>query len=101
MEDDIEAQLIEAQKKLKELKGAVDAARERADDAVGKADKLTDEIRDAKAMGYDDDDEMSVAESSIIADQKSKERRGFIGEMEKALTDKVSSFNRITRRHNV
>jgi len=90
LEDDIEAQLIEAQKKLKEVKRAVNAARERADDAVGKADKLTDEIRDAKAMGYDD--EMSVAESSIIADQKSKERRGFIGEMEKALTDKVSSF---------
>lgn len=85
VEDDIEAQLIEAQQKLNEIKNAVDAARERADSAVDKADKLTDEIREAKSLGYDDD--MSVASS--IADQKSKERRGFIGEMERALTDKL------------
>mmetsp|Transcript_10675 Transcript_10675/g.23612 ORF Transcript_10675/g.23612 Transcript_10675/m.23612 type:complete len:1186 (-) Transcript_10675:39-3596(-) len=87
VEDDLEAQLIDAQMKLREATDAVNAARERADDAVVQADKLTDQIRFAKSMCYDN--EMSVADSSIIADQKSKERRSYIGQMEQALKDKL------------
>lgn len=90
--DELEAQLIAAKKELKEVLKAVSAARERADDAVEKADRLTDEIREAKSQGYDD--EASVAESIIVAKEKSKERRAVIGEMEKALTDKVGLESR-------
>ena len=94
-EDDLHIQLVEAQKKLKEVNNAVDAARERADDAVDKADKLTDEIRKAKTMAHDD--EISVAESTVIVDKKRATRKGVIGEMEKALTDKLG-FESSTRK---
>jgi len=87
LEDELEEQLIAANKELGKARDAVSAARERADDAVVKAEKLTNEIREAKSAGYDD--EISVEESSIIANQKSKERKVYIGQMEKALTDKL------------
>ena len=86
LEEDLEAQVINAKKELGKAKQLVCAARERADDAVVKAEKLTDEIHEAKS-GVNDD-EKSIA-TSIVADQKSKERKEYIGEMEKALTDKV------------
>ena len=85
-EDDLEAKLMAAHKDLSQARDAVDAARERADDAVIKAEKLTDEIREARSMGgYDDD--ASIGGGSV-ADEKTKERRAYIGEMERALTDK-------------
>lgn len=86
LEDELEVQLLAAKKEFGKTKELVCAARERADDAVVKADKLTDEIHEAKSGAIDD--ENSEAES-IVANQKSKERREYIGEMEKALTDKV------------
>ncbi|KAL7546595.1 hypothetical protein ACHAWF_009926, partial [Thalassiosira exigua] len=87
LEDELEVKLISARKELNEVRAAVNAARARADDAVVKADRLTDEIREAKSMGLDDDG--SIAESSVVADKKSKERRVYMGKMEKALTDKL------------
>jgi hypothetical protein len=87
LEDDIEAQLIEAHNKLKTSREAVSAAQERADDAVAQADKLANEMREAKAVYHDDEE--SLAESITVADQKSKARRKYMGQMERALTDKL------------
>ncbi len=87
LEDDIEAQLIEAHKKLKTSRAAVAAAQERANDAVAQADKLANEMREAKAL--DHDDEESLAESITAVDQKNKERRKYMSQMERALTDKL------------
>lgn len=87
LEDDIEAQLIEAHNKLKISREAATAAQMRANDAVAQADKLGDEMREAKASAYDD--EQSLADSITVADQKSKERIMLMGQMERALTDKL------------
>lgn len=95
-EDDLDAQLIDAQQKLRDSKDAVNAARGRADDAVNRAGMLTDEISRSKSMGYDD--ELSIeTEPQTIALQKSKERKVCLGEMERALTDKVG-FESSTRK---
>ena len=82
LEDDLDAQLIDAQQKFKESKDAVDAARERADDAVNQAGILTEEISRSRTTDNDDG-------SSLTTEKKSKERKFQIGEMERALTDKV------------
>lgn len=87
LEDDIEAQLIEAHNKLKVTREAVNAAQARANDAVAQADKLANEMREAKAVYHDDEE--SLAESITVADQKSKARRKYMGQMERALTDKL------------
>jgi hypothetical protein len=95
LEDDLETQLASAQNELKESKKAVSAARERANDAVSKAEELTDEIRQVKAsprysqMSTTFDEEASLA-SSALTNKMSEERKAYIGQMEDALTDKLS-----------
>jgi len=85
LEDDLEMQLIDAKKDLINSREAVIAARERADDAVVLAEKLTDEIRQARSK-----DETSIEKSDSIASQKSNERRAYMGAIERALADKLS-----------
>ena len=79
------------QEQLKLSQDAVDAARERADTCVEKADQLTDQIRMVKS---NDDPDLSIEESSLIASQKTKERKDHIKEMEDALIDKLARETR-------
>ena len=109
LEDDLDAQLVTTHKKLIEAKNAVKAARERADDAVCRAEKVTDEIREAKSSPRHQhinettssnglDDEKSI---ESFANQKSKERRLYIDQMENALTDKLSCEAKARRLENI
>jgi hypothetical protein len=86
LEDDLDAQLMDAQHKFKESKDAVDAARERADDAVNQAGKLTEEISRSRTIDRTIENEDGP---SLTTEKKSKERKFQICEMERALTDKV------------
>ena len=85
LEDDLETQLVKAQQKLSGSRNAVNAARDRADDAVIQAGLLTDQISRSKSMGFSTDDDGSVGSHNKI----SKERKIHLGKMEQALTDKV------------
>ena len=85
LEDDLETQLVKAQQKLNGSRNAVNAARERADDAVIQAGLLTDQISRSKSMGFSTDEDGSVGSHNKI----SKERKIHLGKMEQALTDKV------------
>lgn len=69
----------------------MNAARERADICVEKADQLTDQIRMVKS---NDDPDLSIEESSLIASQKTKERKDHIKEMEDALNEKLARETR-------
>lgn len=96
LEDKLEAQLINARRELAEAKEAVGAARERADDAVVSAEKLTDEMRKAHpTVGQEDD--KSLEEASEVASQMSRKRTAFMGEMEKALSDKLDLESRMRK----
>ncbi|KAL7473532.1 hypothetical protein ACHAXS_013986 [Conticribra weissflogii] len=93
LEDDLDAQLITAHKKLLEAKSYVAAARERADEAVMMAEKLNDEIREAKSS-------ISCQHSEDV-EEKCEERKVYIDQMENALTEKLSREAKTRRLENV
>ncbi|KAL3786275.1 hypothetical protein HJC23_005353 [Cyclotella cryptica] len=88
LEDDIAAQLASAMTKLTDARNSVKAAKERADDAVYKADKLTDEISLMKSASR----HQQFSHSGSFDDEQSlvDERKICIDQMEDAFSDKLS-----------
>lgn len=81
LEDDLESQLASAMTKLSQARQSVDAARNRADEFILKANDVTDQISVMKTASMDDDQSIVTLED---------ERKAYIGEMDNAFSDKLS-----------
>ena len=95
LEDDLELQLASAMTKLSQARQSVDAARNRADKFISKANDVTDQISVMKTASklngfssptsFDDDQSIVTLED---------ERKAYIGEMDNAFSDKLSRETR-------
>lgn len=95
LEDDLELELASAMTKLSQARQSVDAARNRADKFISKANDVTDQISVMKtasklngissSTSFDDDQSIVTLED---------ERKAYIGEMDNAFSDKLSRETR-------